>query len=521
VELWRLLRPVREESLQNQPQKMIVVEAAARLQMTDLLEELAIEPSSWLRNLAAQNIFYLWKRDRQAGLKVLNALSYRVRGKYGLPNLGAAESVLALTGAILGVEHKDPVTLDSLLSIGRNALRRILYLSDLDKEATWKTRIRKGLLGVVYNLVTGAILKFVLRTMSEWGKHTYASPQGFEHFFNLSVEQKQLLRGMIPFVDYEELGFEKRMDDIIKINNWADQISRAIVDFSLIGRGVKDFDGTLEIVQKLMEYALRHHPPCYWVAGGPCSNLLQSATHLDNPNPNLMNVIERVIRAIQKDLNAWIKQAQEATLRSMSATLNRTNNMEIYLYANYIFKKRIETPDLIHEYLDRALQDGNYEYLLDYVYGLTSIFEIGYYQVAIGGLAPVAGCKNDKVSQEIINLLVRIRNYDPDYIEDLLLRGDFPQEIADRVLANPTSERLTDLLTYQVYILIIDLFLLGSKSLRVEIKWLFTKALDLPNFEGFVSLTIREMLNIVLGEAVFNVPADAPSRQFEKGSKRI
>ena len=62
MELWRLLRPIRDESLQDQPQKMIVVEAAARLGLTDLLEELAIEPSPWLRNVAAQNIFYLWKR---------------------------------------------------------------------------------------------------------------------------------------------------------------------------------------------------------------------------------------------------------------------------------------------------------------------------------------------------------------------------------------------------------------------------------------------------------------------------
>ena len=103
VELWRLLRPIRDESLQDQPQKMIVVEVAARLGLTDLLEELAIQPSPWLRNVAAQNIFYLWKRDQQAGIKIMDRLSYRVRGKYGLPDLGAAESVLALIGAILGV----------------------------------------------------------------------------------------------------------------------------------------------------------------------------------------------------------------------------------------------------------------------------------------------------------------------------------------------------------------------------------------------------------------------------------
>ena len=108
-----------------------------------------------------------------------------------------------------------------------------------------------------------------------------------------------------------------------------------------------------------------------------------------------------------------------------------------------------------------------------------------------------------------------------EYIEDLLLRGDFPQDIADRVLANPTSERLTDLLSYQLAAIIYDLFILGPKTMRNELKWLFTKSLDLSNFEEFIVLVIREILNIVLGEVVFKVPTDAPSRQYEKGAEVI
>ena len=42
---------------------------------TGLLEVLAIEPSPWRRNLAAQNIFYLWKQDREAARRVLERLA--------------------------------------------------------------------------------------------------------------------------------------------------------------------------------------------------------------------------------------------------------------------------------------------------------------------------------------------------------------------------------------------------------------------------------------------------------------
>jgi hypothetical protein len=131
-------------------------------------------------------------------------------------------------------------------------------------------------------------------------------------------------------------------------------------------------------------------------------------------------------------------------------------------------------------------------------------------------LKPVAAYKNETIEKALIDFLVRARNYDPEYVEDLLLRGEFPQEIADRVLANPTSERLADLLTYQLLNILYDLFILGPKILRNELTWLLTKALELHSFQEFVVLIIREIFNVVLGEVVFSVPKDAPSRRLPK-----
>jgi hypothetical protein len=185
----------------------------------------------------------------------------------------------------------------------------------------------------------------------------------------------------------------------------------------------------------------------------------------------------------------------------------------------YVFTKRVEIPEVIHIYLEQAMQANDGEYIEAYIRELTSIFEIGYHHIAIAGLKSVVNNKNESVQRAIIDFLVRARNYDPEYVEDLLLRGEFPQEIANRVLANPTSERLTDLLTLQLLMIVYDLFILGPRPLRNELKWLFSKALELPSFQDFVVLIIREIFNLVLGEMVFSVPKDAPSRQLVKGVK--
>jgi hypothetical protein len=286
------------------------------------------------------------------------------------------------------------------------------------------------------------------------------------------------------------------------------------VEFPILGNGVKDFDGTLRIVQKLVEFGLNHQPPRFWT-GGLLFNLWQSAARLENPNPAFMTLMDRVTSAVQDNPTAWLQQAQRSRAVPLISD-TRASNMGNHLGAYYVFTKRVEVPELVQKYLDCAMKANDNEYLENYIQELIGLFEMGYLKITVAALKPLISYKSESVHQTIINFLVRARNYDPEYIEDLLLRGDFPQEIADRVLANPTVERLTDLLTWQLATIIYDLFVLGPKPLRNELKWFYAKAMDLPSFQDLIILIIREILNIVIGEVVFNVPADAPSRQYEK-----
>jgi hypothetical protein len=326
---------------------------------------------------------------------------------------------------------------------------------------------------------------------------------------------------MIRFEDYDEPGLGEHVDDMIKICEWGEDLSSQVVSYSLLGHGVKDFTGTLAIVQDMVEYAMKNTLPHFWLYDNPLWTLWQSAARLENPNPKLIALSAEAMNAIQKDPKTWVEKGKKDRLvRKNDDTV--ATPVGHHLGLCYTYSKRIEIPEIVQEYLDRAIKANNDEFLEAYLlYNVTSLFEYGLYRIAVEGLKPLAGYKSEKIHQMIINLLVRIRDHDPEYVEDILLRGDFPQDIVDRVLANPTSERMTNLLNYQLSNVIDDFFILGPKTMRKEFKWLFTKALDLSTFEEFASLVIREMLNIVLGEAVFNVPADAPSRQSEKGVETI
>ena len=107
---------------------------------------------------------------------------------------------------------------------------------------------------------------------------------------------------MIPFLDYDETGLEKHVDDMIEIYEWGDQIAQIIVEFVILGHGVKDFDGTLEIAQEMAEYGHEVSPTSLLGLGSPAYKFIAECCSFGKPQPRTDGIISnRLVIAIQKD----------------------------------------------------------------------------------------------------------------------------------------------------------------------------------------------------------------------------
>ena len=513
TDLRRILRPPKDPPLEAQAKKRVAIDAASRLRITNLLEQAAAEPTPYIRNLASQNIYYLWREDPEAGFEVLEGLSARVRRDYGLPDLAVAESMLSSLVAIMGKEHSDPPTMERMMAIGRRTVRRVLFLSDLDKTPRWTTRLRMVFIRLMYNIIISIILRFVLNVMGSWGDRIWATPEGFAHVFELSPEQKKLVTTLIPFIDPDKPGLEERVDDLITAANWGDQVSQAVGEVAIIGHGVKDFSAMLEVVEQLSNAALADSPPKSW-ADRPIWYMWMSSNRVEDPNPDLLELCDRVTIAIQEDSRAFVEQALK-DLPVPITTIHRASMLATNIGLHYRYTNEPDVPDLVLGYLERAIEEQDDEYLRLYVsIELQNLLEVGFLHSAVNGARPIGRYQSAEVRQAIVDLLLRARTHAPDFVEDVLLRGDFPKEIADQVLAKPTSESMIDLVSYQVALVIYDLFVLGPKELNEELRWLISQALVLPSFESWFTLIIRELLNLLVGEVVLRVSEDAPSRRY-------
>jgi hypothetical protein len=283
----------RRPDQENQPQKRIAIEAASRLRMTELLEQAAADPAPWLRSLATQHIFYLWQKEPEAAFQALEGLSQRVRGRYGLPDLGVAESLLAISGAVVSKEHDNKVALKRMLSIGRSALRRLLYLNDQDSSQDVFRRAKRVILGFFYNFLVGFILKFALQMMTNWGERATIRKETLANAFKLSEEQKQIVKSLLLWIDPNVPGFHEKITDLIKVEDWGDLMTTAFVEYPFVSRGFKNFDSTLQLAEEMVDYAASYSRLVSGLVDQYC--LWQAARKLKNPNPNLLNLAEKYI----------------------------------------------------------------------------------------------------------------------------------------------------------------------------------------------------------------------------------
>jgi hypothetical protein len=290
-------------------------------------------------------------------------------------------------------------------------------------------------------------------------------------------------------------------DFLLGFTSGAPQIVRAEVNF----------EDVLKTLQELVERSLSQHPPRPMIEGY-LWNVLQIAIRQKDPHPALFAIGKRCAEKIQEDPGRWLKTheaAMEVPFLPITAGIGN------YIMLLHTYGQPIKS-DLLRKWIGIPIEKDDAEFLFTLVHHeINYVFDAGYLYPALEALELVAGYqdKDGKVQKAIANLLVRMYFYFPDEIESVLLQGKFSDDISTLVRATAPSDRLNDLMGMKAIGILFDLFLLGPPILREETVYLTKHALQLPDLKSLVALIIKEMLNLLAGEAVFPVPVDSPSRQ--------
>ena len=275
----RLLWPEERTVEKLTMQQAIGLDVAAQLGMTEFLEAAAADKSASLRSAGVLHAFYLWRQDPELGFQIVEALSRRAAGPLRLPDLGAAESVLGLSAAILGHTHDAP-TAQRFLDLSRRTTREILLLPTGAGPNEGARRLPAFITRIVREGVADVILRYVVKTLSGWGSRAWASFDNMTHIFALSPEQKALAKRLAPLLDPATPGLADHVPEMLEVEEWGDAICQCIVEFALLSHAKEDFAGTLPVMKQFIAAGLDTRPPKFW-AYGPTMSLLWAAARRD------------------------------------------------------------------------------------------------------------------------------------------------------------------------------------------------------------------------------------------------
>jgi hypothetical protein len=490
-------------------EQAIAVEIAGRLGFEDLLTRAAADRVGSMRQTAILHIYHLWRTDADSGWRIAEQLTKHAVTAMDLPDPGVLDSLASLIISILTSDHTNPQSQKHALQAGRRILRRLLLL-DPHEHRTLIGRVKRVIAERIRQPLLTIGFNWGIKIISSWSQENLpANFMTLSNFFRLSESDKSLATPLTPYFNPYKSGLSTQVQKIMAAEETGDFITLNIIGVPIIARAQVNSEDGISALRDLVNQRLSQSPPPPWIEGYLWIALQMALRQRPRPDPELLELGKRCALAIQSDPYSWLKSHQQAMAVPF---LWNTSGVGNYMALAYIYNGQGVTSD-VTEWITRALEQGDREYLLNYITKeLILVFEMGFHRIALDGLRLIAKHPDKELQSTAANLLIRIRRYFPADVEDLLLQEVFQEDVSKRVWRSSPTERANDLLGMRAVGVLYDIFLLGPDVLRQETIWLANQARKMPNLEAWVVLFLKEMLNLAAGEAIFTVPEESPSR---------
>jgi hypothetical protein len=478
--------------------RRVAIEAASMLGVGDTLEEAACERAEATRALAIQHIYYLWKRNPEAGYELLQRLSKRFRWKWPVPDLTVAISCmyLSLMMLFLGSSDSRTSTAGELRLIWRYILAQIPLIGGEQGAlrgvlGTW---LRRALLSTFVNIV----VRLAKSVESETTGQVMFSVSELELFFRDPSKQDRVKR-LIPYVGADLGDVQLITDDIIDSAKDRDIFSQYVVMLVLVSQVFRNRKPTLEIIQKLLDVSLGQAPPTPAVV--PAINTLANALTLDN------TIDDEVFRLFETSVARFY-----AVSRSRAKGPWREFVWsEEACYLRYYYKRnsRIDAP-LINGYLERLRQEKDYFLLQQFLDRLVGhAVESGNASLALRMLMPLLDWEKQLDGMKFvwnlaIDRLATMRLYFPDAIEDALEEHHDASSLRELIRVRTPSESFNGLLVGGLTLFLRDIITSSADSFLLEQvqKWLYS-ATQYHELKQWVKALIASIIDIVYGDSLF------------------
>jgi hypothetical protein len=250
-------RLVREEK--HPDAALIAIQAAFELEQYDILSKMTQHSYGEVRKVAAQYVFYVWRKEPDEAFGILQTLADQVRARL-VPNRKALDSAWAITFLILLDAYDREDTVEELRRTWVRILDQILY-RDWDQVKILGPCVRWLREGIV-----GLAAPFVWRRIGgAWEDDPITTYQrrDLDRFFKQGQDARDRAGRLVPYVDIRT-DLEGAWTDFQQVIQSDDFVSILLMTAILTAHGLQYDDPTIsartnpviEYVKMLLDYAL-------------------------------------------------------------------------------------------------------------------------------------------------------------------------------------------------------------------------------------------------------------------------
>jgi len=432
--------------------------------------------------------FYLWLKNSSDGYEALEELKKYIINSSIFDFISAFESCLGLSLLILFYankrsknKHKNSSSTD-LFRIWKEIISRIL---------DYRPR------GIFRQVILIIIKKIVINLLSENPRYNVLNPEEFKYFFKLSDIEKASYKRLVHFLVSDHFDIEEVKTEMINAIRRNDTLSSFVMGQILIKHGLKQPKNVLKLIKYLWDAAINIAPIGF--AMGQIPFVLYKIQRYQNKfDPKIFKILE--------------KYGSDFLDRTKGKHQNQNNSyvaifLNLHAICQYEISKEVKRNDLIANYLKRAIEAKDTEFILDILWHLGTLrHEELYYRLLLENIKPLLNFENEAIKNEIINILARMHYYRPDNIDEYMIDQRLPEMFIKQVHQRGLKESIGGDLIWSSVIfgfgdLFIDIF--NDTELSNHFIDVFLKASELRSMNDWILYCAKSVANLFCDTPIF------------------
>ena len=232
------------------------IEVAYSFDLEQPLEEAACLPYASTRAVAAQYIYYFWEQDRARVFRILENLSRRVKGRWGLPCAEVLESLMTISVMTLFDHWADSETTQAIRQNWTRVLSVVFFISPNKRENLLKRTAREQAIKFAVSLVVTTFERFAPRDVTDVHMPFLTVPE-LRCFFrsDRGSSTKERFQALVPYLDGAR-DIKEVTDLLLQIAESRDALTMYLMNLVLVVHLMRQEAETLSIVDQMFDRAL-------------------------------------------------------------------------------------------------------------------------------------------------------------------------------------------------------------------------------------------------------------------------